>query len=155
MLVLVALSPFIGLYAFFEEHGRTISDLSHGIKGLGFAFGSLIRDLWRIFVRLVHAAGWITIVLLIASSILTLIYPALREIGISWPLLDTYYSITSRILENKVSWAAITVILGSMVAMTNLLNLEITKNKFIQEQKYRWREKYEDRLAKEKRHRGS
>jgi hypothetical protein len=153
-LLLVVLSPLIVLYAIADRHGETIEIWSLKVMDTGVEFGSSVRNFWRIFVGLVRIAGWITIVLLVAASVLTLVYLVLRENGVPWSALDAYYPIAVRILENKVAWAAISIVLGAMVAMSHLLNLEINQNKFRQEQEDRWRKEYEEKLAKERERRG-
>lgn len=147
--LLVALSPLIVLYALIERHGESIESWSLNIMNSTFEFGSSVRGIWRLFVGGVRVAGWITIVLLVATSVITLIYLVLRENGILWPAVDFYYPIAARILENKVAWAAISIVLGAMVAMSHLLNLEINQSKHRQEQEDRWRKKYEEKKARE------
>ena len=44
----------------------------------------------------------------------------------------------SRIFTNKVAWAAISIVLGAMVAMSHLLNLEINMRKYSQELRTQW-----------------
>lgn len=147
--LLVALSPFIVFYALMERHGESIESWSFQIMNTTFGFGSSVREVWRLFVGLVRIAGWITIVLLVATAVTTLVYLVLREYGILWPTVDAYYPIAARILENKVAWAAISIVLGAMVAMSHLLNLEITQSKFKQEQEDRWRKEYEEKRARD------
>lgn len=152
--LLVALSPFIVLYALIERHGESIETWSFNIMNTTFEFGSSVHGIWRLFVGFVRIAGWVTIVLLVATSVTTLIYLVLRENGIPWPTVDAYYPIAARILENKVAWAAISIVLGAMVAMTHLLNLEINQSKYRQEQEDRWRKEYEEKkIREEERHR--
>jgi hypothetical protein len=147
--LLVALSPLLVFWALIDRHGDTIEFWSFKVMNTGFEFGTSVREFWRIFVGLVRIAGWITIVLLVATSVITLVYLVLRENGIPWPSVDAYYPVAARILENKIAWAAISIVLGAMVAMSHLLNLEINQRKFNQEQEDRWRKEYEEKRAKE------
>ncbi len=147
--LLVAFSPFLVLWALGDRHGEAVEFWSFKVVNAGFELGISVRELWRVFVALVRIAGWITIVLLVATSVLTLLYLVLRENYISWPSLDAYYPVAARILENKIAWAAISTVLGAMVAMSHLLNLEINQSKFKQEQDDRWRIENEARKTRE------
>ena len=84
-LLLVLFSPFLVALALSERYGDTIEFWSFQVINTGFELGDSIRNAWRIFVGLVRIAGWITIVLLIATAVTALVYIVLHESSVNWP----------------------------------------------------------------------
>lgn len=154
-LLLVLFSPILVALALSERYGDTVEFWSSRVINTGFELGGSIRNAWRIFVGLVRIAGWITIVLLIATAVTALVYIVLHESSVNWPLLDPYYPVVSRIFTNKVAWAAISIVLGAMVAMSHLLNLEINMRKYTQELRTQWELEEKAKNAKERERRES
>ena len=54
---------------------------------------------------------------LLASSILLFMYTVLIEFGLSMPEIQVYYEIATRIFDQRSSWAAVTTIVGTTVAL--------------------------------------
>ena len=133
-MLLVVFSPILVIWALADRHGQALEFWSFKVVNSGFEIGNSVRELWRFFVGVVKLAGWITIVILVATAITTLLYLVLHEAGVSWPLMQPYYPIAAKIFENRVAWAAISTVLGAMVAISHLKNLEINQIKFEQEQ---------------------
>jgi hypothetical protein len=67
------------------------------------------------------------------------------EVGLSIATLRAYYEIATRIFAHPWSWAAVTIIVGTTVALSHLKNLEVNQARYFAEMKGRWKAEEEER----------
>jgi hypothetical protein len=104
-----------------------------------------VENLVLIVYSLTYLLGVIFTVGILAVSVLLFTYIVLTEIGVSIPKLQVYYEIATRIVDHKSTWAAVTTIVGTTVALSHLKNLEVNRARHRAEMRDRWKAEEEER----------
>jgi uncharacterized oligopeptide transporter (OPT) family protein len=87
---------------------------------------------------------------LLGLSIVLFMYTVLIEFGVSMPQMQDFYEIATRIFDHKSSWAAVTTIVGTTVALSHLKNLEINRKRHFAEMRARRKAEAEEEKRQKK-----
>ena len=93
---------------------------------------SVVHQLWKIGVVVIHAIGWFFTICILGVSIYCLVLSFLIEFELLASAPETFVKL-SKILESPVAWAAATSIVGATIAIGHVWNLELNREKFLDE----------------------
>ena len=114
-----------------------------------------VETLGLIAYNITYLLGVVFTVGILAVSVVLFIYTVLTEIGVSIPAIQVYYELATRISDHKSTWAVVTTIVGTTVALSHLKNLEINRARHRAEMRARWKAEEEERRKAERARRPS
>ena len=109
-----------------------------------------METLGLIAYNITYLLGVVFTVGILAVSVVLFIYTVLTEIGVSIPAIQVYYELATRISDHKSTWAVVTTIVGTTVALSHLKNLEINRARHRAEMRARWKAEEEERRKAER-----
>src|SRR5262245_50613672 len=113
--------------------------LGIGLEYIVYYSCKIVETLTRVAIAVIYLLGVLVTVSLLASSLLLFMCTVFTEVGLSISNRRAYYEIATRIFAHPWSWAAVTIIVGTTVALSHLKNLEVNRARYCAEMQDRWK----------------